>query len=197
MKTYFEIALKQNSSKENVTDEVLLEYYVSHSNLSCLAELYKRYLPLVYGFTLKYLHYPEVAQEAVLRIFEELKIATVESGITNFKEWLYLYVRAYCQEHSPEQTISSKNQSFTAFCNEFDPAELQEKDEKTLQRCISVLPEKQRICVQRFFLEGQSFLEIKEATGFSLTQVKELIQEGKLNINSCLNSKQTNQHETD
>lgn len=179
--------MKQNSAKENVTDEVLLEYYTRDSNLSYLAELYERYLPFVYGLTLKHLHYPETAQEAVLQIFEELKTATIGSGINNFKEWLYSYAFAYC--NARQQTAYPETKNLTAFCNDFDPAKLKEEDEKALQRCIAILPEKQRICVQRFFLEGQSFLEIRETTGFPLTQVKELIQNGKQNLESCLNPK--------
>ncbi len=64
-----------------------------------------------------------------------------------------------------------------------------EDDEKrilVLQRCLKKLPEHQRISIERFFMEELSYAEIAEVTGYSLSQVKSYIQNGKRNLKICI-----------
>ena len=59
-----------NQVQEHRTDEELLRKYCAKGELVYLVEVYKRYMPLVYGVALKYLKRPEDAQDAVMQLFD-------------------------------------------------------------------------------------------------------------------------------
>ena len=74
----------------NISDEELLAHYRESHKSEQLAELYKRYIPLVYGVALKYFQYSEDAQDAVMDIFEELLTKVQVNDIRLFRPWLYV-----------------------------------------------------------------------------------------------------------
>ena len=84
-----------NQVQEHRTDEELLRKYCAKGELVYLVEVYKRYMPLVYGVALKYLKRPEDAQDAVMQLFEEPIVKVKGSDIKTFKPWLYTCVRDY------------------------------------------------------------------------------------------------------
>ncbi len=61
---------KRNISK--LSDEELLIHYTKSGDTEYFGELYNRYIPLLYGLCLKYLHDEDRAQEAVMQLFEDL-----------------------------------------------------------------------------------------------------------------------------
>jgi RNA polymerase sigma-70 factor (ECF subfamily) len=66
------IGFFKNISSANQSDTELVLAYRQSGDLKVLGELYQRYMELVYGVCLKYLKEPELAQDAVMQIFEEL-----------------------------------------------------------------------------------------------------------------------------
>lgn len=55
-----------------LSDEELLIHYTKSGDTEYFGELYNRYIPLLYGLCLKYLHDEDRAQEAVMQLFEDL-----------------------------------------------------------------------------------------------------------------------------
>lgn len=71
---------------------------------------------------------------------------------------------------------------------ESDRTELLQKDEllEKLTWSLQELAPEQRICIEQFYLQKKSYLDIAEATGFSMMQVKSYIQNGKRNLKMLL-----------
>ena len=55
-----------------------------------------------------------------------------------------------------------------------------------LEEAMNELNEEQRICVNLFYLQKQSYQQITERTGYNLMQVKSYIQNGKRNLKIIL-----------
>lgn len=176
------------------TDEELTRKYSTSGELVYLVEVYKRYMPLVYGVALKYLKRPEDAQDAVMQLFEELTRKVKETKIESFKAWLYACVRNYClmelRKRSRNLSVSLDD-TFMEFCDDFHLTVTGEDDQqgRALRECMESLPDKQRVSVNYFFLDELSYKEVEERTGFSLKMIKSFIQNGKRNLRLCLERK--------
>jgi RNA polymerase sigma-70 factor (ECF subfamily) len=59
----------------------------------------------------------------------------------------------------------------------------------SLHQALAALKEKQKVCVELMYLEGKSYQEISEMTGYSLKEVKSYIQNGKRNLRNMLVNK--------
>jgi RNA polymerase sigma-70 factor (ECF subfamily) len=75
--------LKSKSSA--CSDQELIISYKETSDLSILAELYQRYMDLVYGVCMKYLKQHDDAQDAVINIYEELIEKVKKHQSKNYK----------------------------------------------------------------------------------------------------------------
>ena len=61
-------------------------------------------------------------------------------------------------------------------------AEEKELELQRLESAILELKSEQKTCVELFFLQGKSYDEVAEMTGFTFKQVKSHIQNGKRNL---------------
>lgn len=171
-------------------DRDLLMAYCQKEDKEYWRILYERYVPMVYGVVLKYLKQPEDARRAVLHLFDELMGKVASHPVVEFKSWLYACVRSYCLKELQRRSgggVVGLDESVLEYCDDFDLDAVREETakENRLQKCIETLPEKQRICVCRFFMENRSYKEIEDATGFSLKLIKSLIHNGKRNLKLC------------
>lgn len=185
------IYMKVNSDS---SDEELLEQFCKSRKPEYLVELYGRYMPLVYGVALKYLKNVEDARDMVMQVYEELGGKLLQHEVKAFKGWLYVCVRNDCLMELRKRQgnfLVELDDSFMDFCDGFHPddeRETEEREEK-LRECLKDLPERQRMCVERFFMEDFSYRELVEKLGFSLKMVKSFIQNGKRNLKLCLERK--------
>ena len=62
----------RNISASDLPDDELVQRYQDTGDLNLLADLYQRYMDLVYGVCLKYLKDEENEKDAAIRIYEEL-----------------------------------------------------------------------------------------------------------------------------
>jgi len=156
-----------------------------------LGELFKRYQSLVYGISLKYLRNRDDAKDAVMQLFEKLITTLKTHEVENFKSWLYTTTRNHCLM----KIRSGKNKFTEKFTSEFmengfllHPEEESELEWNLtrMEKCIEMLVEEQKRCVQLFYLEEKCYKEITQFTGFDLNQVKSYIQNGKRNLKSCM-----------
>jgi RNA polymerase sigma-70 factor (ECF subfamily) len=177
--------------KENVSDEELLLQYKQSGNKELFADLFKKHVSVVYGTCLFYLQDKDEAQDATMLLFEKMMLDINTREINNFKAWLSFVVRNHCISLIRKHKTNSKNlKSYYEFEKEDPSYEAEEKigavsDEQLLQEmksCLPKLKEKQRICIELFYLQNKSYQEIADRTAYSLNEIKSHIQNGKRNL---------------
>ena len=148
-------------------------------------------MELVYGVCLKYLPDSETARDAVMNIFEELVQKLPNHEVDNFRGWLYTVAKNHCLM----QIRSRKNIKITELTTVVVQSEENlhlngelEKEEhfQKMEHCLRTLPAEQKQCVELFYLQGKSYNEIVEATGFDWKQVRSFIQNGRRNLKICM-----------
>lgn len=177
-----------------MTDKELADYFNNTGKADYFNSLMKRYLPLLYGYFLKYLKNPEDAEETTVELIDQLKSDLIKSNLSDFRSWLYGYLQVFCKTKLPE----GKKNAIAAFSENFKQNEkvisvLTDK-ENTENRalvadCINRLPESQRVCLTMFFYEGWSYAEISRKTGFRPGSVIAYIEGGKTALKEYLDKK--------
>jgi RNA polymerase sigma-70 factor (ECF subfamily) len=154
------------------SDQELVQRYKQTADLQLLADLYQRYMHLVYGVCLKYFHDPEESKDAVMNIFEELVTKLKIHEVENFRNWLHVLAKNHCL-----MRLRKKNRVRTS---EVDPDIMQSAEElhhngvmdkeqrlTMMEDCMETLPEDQKRSVQLFYLENKCYNEIAELTGLN------------------------------
>lgn len=161
-------------------------------NTEYFGELYNRYIPLLYGLCLKYLHDEDRAQEAVMELFEELLPKVSQYEIKVFRPWLYRVAKNHClqilRKESKEITLDYTINIMESdeFLHLLSEEESTEEQLKALHHCLEKLPEPQRTTIVHFFMEEMSYTDIAVQTGYTLNHVKSYIQNGKRNLKICI-----------
>ena len=188
------LAFLKNISSTNQSDTELVLAYRQSGDLKVLGELYQRYMELVYGVCLKYLKESELAQDAVMQIFEELVSKLKKHEVDNFRGWLHQVAKNYCLM----QLRTPKNLKTVAIPpllmqNEEDVHlnGVMEKEEnfQKLEKCIASLSDEQRTMIKLFYLDGKCYNEIVEITGLEWNHVRSSIQNGRRNLKLCMEKK--------
>jgi len=189
------LAFLKNISLTNQSDTELVLAYRQSEDLKVLGQLYQRYMELVYGVCLKYLKEPELAQDAVMQIFEELVSKLKKHEVENFRGWLHQVAKNHCLM----QLRTPKNLKTVALPpllmqNEEDVHlnGVMEKEEnfQKLEKCIASLSAEQRTMINLFYLEGKCYNEIVEITGLEWNHVRSSIQNGRRNLKLCMEKKE-------
>jgi len=190
------LAFLKNISSTNQSDTELVLAYRQSGDLKVLGELYQRYMELVYGVCLKYLKDPELAQDAVMQIFEELVSKLKKHEVDKFRGWLHQMSKNYClmQLRTPKNLKTVELPSLL-MQNEEDVHlnGVMEKEEnfQKLEKCIASLSEEQRTMIKLFYLDGKCYNEIVEITGLEWNHVRSSIQNGRRNLKLCMEKKET------
>ena len=173
-------------------DPELLRRYIDTGLMEYFGELYSRYIPLVYGLCLKYLRSTELAEDAVMQIFEELAPKVGRFEIREFRTWVYSVARNHClqqlRKHNPEVSLDNFGTVFMESDTVVHPLSKQEDEGRLaiLEKCLEQLPEPQRKSIRMFFYEEKSYVDIVDATDYHLKSVKSYIQNGKRNLKICM-----------
>lgn len=185
------MAFLKNISSNTLTDAELVFQYKSSEDLQLLAELYQRYMDLVFGVCLKYFKDSEKAKDAVMQIFEELITKLKRHDVENFKGWLHQVAKNYClmQLRTPRNLKTVELPSSLMQSEEsvhLNGVLDKEENYKKLEHCLNALPGDQRKAVQLFYIEGKCYNEIVELMGREWNQVRSFIQNGRRNIKICM-----------
>jgi RNA polymerase sigma-70 factor (ECF subfamily) len=167
--------------------------------MDALGELFQRYTHLVYGTCMNYLHDDEAAKDATMQIFENFIDHHPVKPITNFKNWLFVVAKNHClmifrQNKHVERLKADNLHELQPEFMEFDSnlhhllEESKVLGTEEVHEAINHLAEEQKVCVQLFFLEGMSYKDISEKTGYNQNQVKSYIQNGKRNLKIILDN---------
>ncbi|WP_462282149.1 RNA polymerase sigma factor [Salinivirga cyanobacteriivorans] len=188
-----------NSGRKNkiTDDQELLQAYLQNGDLEYLADLYNRYVHLVYGVCLKYFRQREESQDAVTEIFESLIEKVRQQTIVNFKSWLYVVTKNHCLMAMRKAKTKQKQQAdffaeefmeSTSISHPIDEAHGEQVETK-LRECIEKLKNEQQLCIELFYFRKQCYREIAEKLTIEEKKVKSYIQNGKRNLKLCLEQK--------
>jgi len=178
------------TNPKEITDLDLIRHYKVSGDLSVLGELYNRYMPMVFGVSLKYLKDREDSRDATMQIFEKLVQTLLVHEVEHFKSWLYVTARNHCLMHIRSQK-SRKMEKLPLHMESDDLAHHDDRPEMEsnlvkLEKCIGRLVNEQKHCVELFYLQQKCYKEITTLTGYDLNSVKSYIQNGKRNLKICM-----------
>jgi RNA polymerase sigma-70 factor (ECF subfamily) len=178
-------------------DEELRRLYADSGSLDVLAALYSRYMHLVYGVSLKYLKDREEAKDAVMQIFETLITELPRHQVRTFHSWLYVLTKNHClmtlrskkQEEMKREGLKIEH-DFMESGVEMHPIDRDDPSlEDALRECIDQLKKDQKKCIEMFYYENRSYLDISNSLKIDEKKVKSYLQNGKRNLKICLENK--------
>lgn len=172
------------------SDLELVHLYRSGGDMSVLGTLYNRYMELVYGVCLKYLHDSEEAKDCVINIFEELVPKLKKYEIDNFKGWLYQLAKNHClmilrSKKNKPVNVDADIMHLAENVHHDDAIE-KEQDLNVMEYCIEQLPAEQKQAIQLFYLQEKCYKEIAETTELDINKVRSFIQNGRRNLKICM-----------
>ena len=182
------------------SDENLVINYQNTKNNLVVGELFKRHSLMCYAVCMKYLKNEDAAHDASMNIFEKLFTDLQKHQINHFKSWLHTVCKNHCLIllRKPNVLVSideseeENSHLFMQLANVLNHDDNKhEKEEKlqVLEQSIIELKDKQRECIELFFLKQKSYQEISIQTGYTENEVKSYIQNGKRNLKILLEQK--------
>jgi RNA polymerase sigma-70 factor, ECF subfamily len=188
--------------KPALSDEELLRDFRRSGNKNLLGQLFDGHVETVYGVCLFYFREKEAARDAVMHVFEKLQQLLVKHEVKNFRAWLSCVTRNHCiselRKHKPGRLLPEIYLEFELRETTVEEEEIvagvsEEQLLAHLAHCLPQLKEKQRTCIEAFYLNGRSYAEIVTETGYSLGEVKSCIQNGKRNLKLMIHQKITDE----
>jgi RNA polymerase sigma-70 factor (ECF subfamily) len=189
-----------STSGEALTDEALARQYRLSGERRLLGELFQRHLQGLLALAYRYLRDAESARDLVMQVFEKLIVVLREQDLERVKPWLYQVTRNEAlMQLRREKRQKSRAEAYEA---EFQAQKSRERVEsaqaehlvgegpdaaqharlQALQEALQGLKPEQQRCVTLFYLQGKSYQQVAEATGWPLKSVKSHIQNGKRNL---------------
>jgi len=170
-------------------DEELIVLYKKTQERQIIGILFDRYIHLVFAACMKYFRDADDAQDAAMEIFESLPEKLIKHNIEYFKGWLYTTTRNHClmslRKVKPEIRIEKiENFSHLSVENEgnLHLEYTNEENNENVLKYLAELKHEQKVCVELMYLQGKSYKDIADETGFGLKNVKSFIQNGKRNL---------------
>jgi len=174
-------------------DQELISAYKVHANSRALGELYKTYMPLVFGLCLKYLKHTADSEDAVMGIYELVAKKLKTQEVDNFKSWLYVVAKNYCLDklRKEKRVLTKQKEVYLMQSGEIlHPDEVNEDEKRfnLLEQCMEKLPELQKRMIDLFYYQKISYQEITDKEQLSWNQVRSNIQNGRRNLKKCIES---------
>ncbi|MDE1193479.1 MAG: sigma-70 family RNA polymerase sigma factor [Arachidicoccus sp.] len=172
---------------EQYNDESLIDKYRQTHDNYWLGIILQRYTLLLLGVCMKYLRNEEEAKDAVQQVFYKVLNDFPKNNIQSFKAWLYIVTKNHClmQLRSAKNAVLEEwKDDLKELMQEEIPKSYLQNDQlfTYMQLALQELNKEQRQCISLFYLDKKSYFEISEITGFSDSQVKSYIQNGKRNL---------------
>ncbi len=179
-----------------LTDQQLLKHFYSDRNKEWLGTLLQRYTLLLLGVCMKYLKNEEQAKDSVQQIFLKVITELEKYKVEYFKSWIYMVAKNHClmilRERQGKIPAELTDRMTIAAEEDSEKQDLWKADHtlELMQASLKELNAEQQQCVTLFYLNKKSYQEISEMTGYSRSQVKSHIQNGKRNLRILITNKQ-------
>ncbi len=177
---------------DKTTDQQLAEKYRQTGDPAYVAELYSRYLHLIYPVALNYLKIKEDAEDISIKIFEVMQEKLSGQAIDNIGGWVHTVTKNECLMVLRSATRSKQKEIEYASFMEIErdghhTGEVDiESDLQKLEDCLRRLVKEQKQCLELFYKQGKCYKEIANLTGLGLKKVKSSLQNGKRNLKICM-----------
>lgn len=187
---------KSSNSKQNLSDNELIERYRYSYDNAYIGELYQRYSAMLFGVCLKYLKDEEKAKDVVMDVFEKILKDLKRHDVDNFRTWIYSVTKNQClmllRSEKRQDARKEEYQHLMKEVVEFNipqhlNGETQAELDRRLDDAIAGLKQEQQQCIKLFYFEKKSYEEIESNTGFTYKEVKSYLQNGKRNLKIQLN----------
>jgi RNA polymerase sigma factor (sigma-70 family) len=168
----------------HITDEELVQQFCTNQDQTAFGELFNRYQHLVVSICYKYFLDKEMAKDAMMQIFEKLMRDLPKQEIQYFKAWLHIVAKNHCLMQLRKAKLPMKHvENIENYDMENDDglhlAIEKEQNINKMHKALSQLDDKQKTCIDLFYLQKKSYADIQSATGFTFMEVKSFIQNGK------------------
>jgi RNA polymerase sigma-70 factor (ECF subfamily) len=166
------------------SDSELLSEYRNGDAQKAIGLIFSKHKAFVMGVCMQTLHDVEESKDATMQVFERLISDLQRFDIQHFTSWLYAYTRNHCLQTIRKREAEKNHQTFMETPFVWHPTDV-EPDEirfEQLDNALHTIPHDQQACIRLFFLEGKSYAQISNETGYTLNQVKSHIQNGKRNL---------------
>ena len=187
----------KNIENRVATDQELVLLYKKEGDIRILAELYQRYMDLLYVVCLKYLKNPEEAKDAVMSIFEQLISKLLKHEVSQFSGWLYTLAKNHCLMHirSAKRLKEVVDPDFMQLTENphLDGVFENEEHLNQLTKCIDGLSPEQKLTVQLFYLQHKSYREIASVTQTEWNKVRSQVQNARRNLKICMEKNTLNE----
>lgn len=165
-----------SSRFEDSPDEMIVEEFRSTGDNACFAELFRRHRSAIYRCCMVFSRNPATAEDLTQETFTAALLRIDRFTAGSFNAWLRTIARNLCINHvrcstslrevssaeQPERPASSKGDELAA----------------EVLALLDELPQRQRICLKLFHIEGYSYKEICRFTNYTAKEVKTHIQNG-------------------
>jgi RNA polymerase sigma-70 factor (ECF subfamily) len=164
----------------------LLMQRVGHGDEAAMAELYDRFVGLVYKSSKQVLTSRAEAEDAVQESFVRLwqTADRFDPSRAKLVTWVMLITRRHLIDRlrrkgaRPEQLGLDSSVDFLGPVQEVVPEPGGDHDLEVLRRRIAELPELQRVVIERTYLQGFTLREVSEQLGAPLGTVKSALSRG-------------------
>lgn len=178
------------SDYRKLSDEELVHRFVHRREEMAMTALFERYGHLVFGVALQLLKDTEAAKDAMQQVFIQLIDDLPRFQITHFKSWLYRVARNHCLMQLRKARPVSSNVLIDEGAEQWDVEDddgvhhkvAEEIRYQRLESALSELNNEQRTCIELFYLQRLTYVEISEKTGWPVMAVKSHIQNGRRNL---------------
>jgi RNA polymerase sigma factor (sigma-70 family) len=149
---------------------------------------------LLLGVCMKYLRDEEAARDMVQQVHLKALTEWEKYPVEYVKSWLYTVARNEClmrlrSAQRSSADIDAVGDPWAADESSSDQVFEKEIRLETMEAGLASLPDAQRICIVKFYLEEQSYRQISETTGYTLKEVKSHLQNGKRNLRIIIEKK--------
>lgn len=176
-------------------DEALLNKFYQSQERYWLGILLQRYTLLLLGVCMKYLKNEHDAQDAVQQVFYKVLNELPRTKVTYFKSWIYTVARNHCLmllRAGKNLILEEIEVEYSPLTEDYSHERKIEKEKlfEYMESALTELNAEQQTCITLFYLSNKSYNEIAEDTGYSTTQVKSHIQNGKRNLKNLIEKMQ-------
>jgi RNA polymerase sigma factor (sigma-70 family) len=169
---------------QHISDEALFRHFKEGQGDVYLEVLWERYHHLVFAASMKYLKDKDQAKDICQIVFQRIIELPDDYMIERFSGWVGIVTRNLSLELLRKQNKHTAFSKAAVLNEESNGEEDLEEQLSHLETRVNLLNRAQQLCIRLFYLEGKSYKQVSELSGFSLNEVKTHIQNGKRNLRS-------------
>jgi RNA polymerase sigma-70 factor, ECF subfamily len=174
------------SDYKRLSDEELVHRYINRQDQTAISCLFERYGHLIFGICLKYFPNGEAAKTAVQDLFIKMVEEIPNFRIGDFKSWIYRTTREFCEMRKNNKLNVVNNritlQDDFGFRDEKKPFSADQFSEEQLESAINRLSKEEKQCIDLFYNENLTYIEISKRMQLPLNEVRKHLQKSRQHL---------------